>query len=339
MKSGDAGRPAPARRSEGRPEPDAAASGLRITAAVWVEEAGEAATKALESLLAQSLPADHYEILVVGDAATARSAGSTEPPPAAANLRRIEGALGDATEARNLALQNARAPLFALLDAHAIADRHWLASLCRTFAQFGEIARTVGGRVRPLWEIERPVWLGDDLLAELSVVDLGEEARFLAAGERLAPVNIAFRKAAVEALGGFRHADDHPPAGAAAIAVGSGPDLIDRIEAPPARSVYDPWAVVDYPVPAERLCQEWFRRRAAWRAVAELARVPRPTPAVVAERWQAVKDFFFACPPTERTVRGLVLHQDDPRRFRRQVAAIYDSVFCLLSGTGEPDYD
>jgi hypothetical protein len=105
------------------------------------------------------------------------------------------------------------------------------------------------------------------------------------------------------------------------------------------RAAYDPLAAVDYLVPADRLIPEWFRSNAAWRAVSDLLRSPSPTPAAVAERWRAVKDFFFDCPPSERTIRGLVLRQDDPRRFQQQISAIYDSLFCLLSGIGETDYD
>jgi glucosyl-dolichyl phosphate glucuronosyltransferase len=316
-----------------------AASGRRITAVICLDRADDAATKAVDSLVQQSLPKEDYEILLIGTPQPEQLFGGTTGPwDAVPNLRRVEDGAADATDARNLALQLSQAPLVAFLDAHAVAEPGWLASYCRTFEQFGEIARAVGGRVRPLWEVSRPDWLGDELLADLSIVDLGDEARFLAAGERLAAVNIAFSKAAANALGGFRPAADGTPA-PDAVALGEAPEPIDQIGAPAGRAIYDPLAAVDYLIPADRLSQEWFRSRAAWRAVSDLKQFPPPTPAAVAERWQAVKDFFFECPPTERTIRGLALRQDDPRRFRAQIAAIYDSLFCLLSGIGESDYD
>jgi glucosyl-dolichyl phosphate glucuronosyltransferase len=138
-----------------------------------------------------------------------------------------------------------------------------------------------------------------------------------------------------EALGGFHRAALPMPLRAA----GHEPEPIEAIIGSSGRVVYDPLAAVDYLVPADRLIPEWFRRRAAWRAVSDLLQSPPPTVAALAERWQTVKDFFFDCPPTERTIRGLVLRQDDPRRFQQQISAIYDSLFCLLSGFGEPDYD
>jgi glucosyl-dolichyl phosphate glucuronosyltransferase len=315
------------------------AIGPRITATIFLERADDAATKAVDSLIQQSLTKEEYEILLIGDVEAVPVSDSaiglwaTVP-----NLRRVEDAVANVTEARNLALQLSQAPVVAFLDARAIAEPSWLASLCRTFEQFGGIARAVGGRVRPLWEVPRPDWLGDELLSELLLIDLGEEARFLAAGERLAAVNIAFRKTSVEALGGFRPSTDAMPA-REAIGFGEAPELIDQIITPAGRAVYDPLAAVDYLVPADRLSQEWFRSRAAWRAVSDLTPFHPPTPTAVAERWRAVKDFFFECPPSERTIRGLVLRQDDPRRFRQQISAIYDSLFCLLSGIGENDYD
>jgi glycosyltransferase involved in cell wall biosynthesis len=304
-----------------------AGSGLRITAAVCLDRLDETATRAVDSVVQQSLPRDAYEIVVIGDADTA-----TGPWEVVPNLRLFRHTDADRGEARNVALRASQAPLIAFLDAHAVAEPGWLASFCRSFEEFGEVARAVGGRVRPLWEVPRPDWLGDELLAELSLVDLGEEARFIAAGERLAAVNIAYRK---NALGGFRRGAERTPASA----VGQEPDPIAEITGSGGRAVYDPLAAVDYLVPADRLIPEWFRSNAAWRAVSDLLRSPWPTPAAVAERWRAVKDFFFECPPSERTIRGLVLPQDDPRRFQQQISAIYDSLFCLLSGIGETDYD
>jgi glucosyl-dolichyl phosphate glucuronosyltransferase len=316
-----------------------AAAGRRITAAIYLDRLDDAAARAVDSLVQQSLPKDDYEILLVGNADAAQppggTAGSWDEIP---NLRRPEDTVADATEARNLVLRLAQAPLVAFLDAHAIAEPGWLFSFCRTFEQFGEIARVVGGRVRPLWEVPRPAWLADELLADLLLVDLGEEARFLTVGERLATVNIAFRKTSLEALGGFRNVAEGRPA-SEAIVLRRAPELIDQITTSAGRAIYDPLAAVDYLVPADRLSQQWFRGQAAWRAVADLAAMASPTATVAAERWQAVKDFFFECPPAERTIRGLVLRQDEPRRFRAQIDAVYDSVFCLLSGIGESDYD
>jgi hypothetical protein len=311
----------------------------RITAAICLDRREPAALRAVESLIQQSLPKEAYDILLIGDPeADGRAVSAAGGWDAIPNLRRVEDRVTDMAAARNLALDLSQSPLIAFLDPRATADPGWLASFCRTFEQFGEIARAIGGRVRPVWEVPRPAWLGDELLTELSLLDLGDEARFLAAGERLTAVNIAFRKASVEASGGFRSAADGTPVGTA-IALRHAEEPIDDIATSIGRAVYDPLAAVDYLIPADNLRQQWFRSRMAWRAVADLARGPSPAPGALAERWQSVKDFFFGCPPSERTIRGLVLEHQDPQRFRAQMSAVYDGLFCLLSGVGETDYD
>ena len=308
----------------------ATGGGLRITAAICAGEAQDGLARAVDSVIEQSLPKDRYELVLIGDDTAKRR---VERPHASLtgvpNVRWIKQAGKDRASARDAAVEQSQAPLIAFLDENAAADHGWLASLCRTFDQFGKAAQVVGGRVRPLWTAPRPPWLGNELLAELSLVELGDTARFLENGETIADVNIAFRRDQLVALGGFRGAEDRRP--------GSSP--LDRLAAEGRRAIYDPQAIADYAVPADRLTQDWFRSRAAWRAVADLMQSRSNGSADPSERWRALKQFFFECPPAERTVRGLVLTQQDPRRFQEQVSAVYDTLYCLLSGVGESDYD
>ena len=289
------------------------------------------ATRAVNSLVQQSLPKDAYEILLIGDADATNGPWAAVP-----NLHPVAGAAAEAGDPRNLAVRLSQAPSDCLSRCACGRRTGVAGELLPDLEDFGKAARAVGGRVRPLWEVPRPDWLGDELLPDLSLVDLGDEARFIAAGEHLAPVNMAYCKATLEALGGFHRAALRTPLSA----VGPAPQPIDEITSSGGKAVYDPLTTVGCStVPTDRLIPEWFRRNAAWRAVSDLLRLPPPTAAALGERWRAVKDFFFDCPPTERTIRGLVLRQDDPRRFQQQITAIYDSLFCLLSGIGKPDYD
>lgn len=305
---------------------------VRITAAICLDGEDDAAAAAVDSLIGQSLPRDRYEIVLIGGTPSPLAGHLVGVP----NLRCVERP-AEPGSARRLALEVAQAPFVAFLDPRAVAEPGWLASFCRTFAQFGDAAQAIGGRVRPRWATPRPDWLADELLAELSLVDLGEEARPLGAGERIAGVNIAYRKAGVNGGGKL-----HRLGGcsfAASAANESGLAFLDEISTAAGGQVYDPLAAAEFLVPADWLTQEWLRRKAAWRAVADFARAAPANAAEVAERWRAVKNFFFECPPTERTVRGLVLRQDDPRRFRQQISAVYDSTYCLLAGIGENEYD
>jgi hypothetical protein len=151
-------------------------------------------------------------------------------------------------------------------------------------------------------------------------------------------VNIAFRRARLTARGGF-HGVGELEFARGKFVIDDGTGLTNHFTTAGGRVVYDPLAAVTYAVPAERLTQDWFRSKASWKAVAELARSGSLTPEEATERWQRVKDFFFACPPAERTIRALVLSQNDPKRFQEQISAVYDTLSCLLSGIGEADYD
>jgi hypothetical protein len=308
-----------------------APAGIRITAAICSVAGREPSARCIESVLLQSLPAEQFEVLLVGSAAAPPATGTSR-------VRRIDGPVDDLPGARNLALREARAKLIAFLDANAVATPDWLAGVCAAFEQFGELAHAVGGRVRPLWGAVRPAWLADGLLPTLSILDLGGDARFLVHGERLNSVNMAFRTDVAMALGGFAMPLGYMPTPDGSVA-GDERRLLDRIAAAAGRVVFAPAATVDYAIPEDCLTQDWFRRRAAWQAVHDLAGSTLPTGDENVARWQNLKDFFYGCPPADRTIRSLVLDVPDPRRFEAQVTAIYDCITCLLSGATERDDD
>ena len=304
---------------------------LRITAAVCIDAWDEHSLNAICSLRQQSLSRDFFEILIVGDAELSshleRLSADGEFYP---GLRHVTTASTHKTELRALAAAEARAPIVAFLDRQASAKPNWLASFCRTFDRFGERAIVVGGRVLPVWEVPRPDWLSDQLLPELSLVDLGDEVRFVEAAERIAAVNIAFRTSNAGALNRFTQAR--------AFSTGLLTDTFTcdaGYGADP--DIYDPLATVEYRITSKSLDQRQFRTRAARRAIAGILR-SKPAPAeTVDEAWRAAKAFFMACPPSDRTVRALVLSQNDPNGFASQLRAIHDVFLSLLSGISEAD--
>lgn len=62
----------------------------------------------------------------------------------------------------------------------------------------------MGGPVEPLWEAPRPAWLPDRFLPYLSTIDWGEETFTVDAERYLIGTNVAYRREAVLAVGGFR---------------------------------------------------------------------------------------------------------------------------------------
>ncbi|PHK93197.1 glycosyltransferase [Pseudoroseomonas rhizosphaerae] len=313
---------------------------MKLTVAICTYKRYDLLGLAIESLTRQTLPADQFEILIVDNSpSTENSQQQQASYTHLGNLRWVHEATPGLSNARNVAIRLAAAPLIAFLDDDAIADPAWAESLCRTFKVFGETCQVVGGQVRPIWGAPRPSWLGDELLGYISVVNYGDEARFLTGQEWVAGANIAYRTATLRQLGGFDVSLGR---------VGSGNSLMsneevaltDHIRAQGGRVVYDPVAAVDHLVEPARLRQEWFRRRVAWQAVSDRVRAATTEEGPDVERiWSDIKDFFLHTPPAERTVRALALHQDDPGRFRWQLATIYNFTTIMLSGVHEVDDD
>lgn len=314
-------------------------SGARpaIAAAVCTFQRYDMLAEALGSLAAQSLPRDAFEILVIDNSPdAARSAEEARRHAGIPKLRWHHEARPGLSHARNVAAARTEAPLIAFLDDDARADRGWLAALIAAFDALGPQAMVVGGRIRPWWGAERPAWLPDALLPPLTIVDLGPERRPLRPGEWVAGANIAFRRDALLAHGGFA-VNLGRIGGAASLLSNDETDLIERIAAAGGIVAYDPAAAVEHHVPPERLTQAWFRRRMAWQAVSDYLRRPDEHLARRDAHWQAVKDFLVDCPPADRTLRGLALQTDDPEHLRRQVGAVYDAVISLLAGLEERD--
>ena len=234
---------------------------IRISAAICTRNRAAWLSAAIESLLGQSLPPTDYEILVIDNAST-----DVTPPiiqryldaPGGVTLRSaVQPALG-LSHARNLAVQMAAGDIIAFMDDDAVADPDWLAGLLGTYARRPE-AWSVGGKVLPLWEGERPVWLTDDLLPQLSMLDLGIVVRSLNAGEQLYGVNFSCRSCAFGELGLFR--TDLGRQGVTLLGSEES-EFQQRILQRGQALVYTPHAIVSHRIPEERLQQRYFIRLA-----------------------------------------------------------------------------
>ena len=309
----------------------------RITAAICTYQRYDLLPDAIGSVLAQSLPAGSFEIIVIDNSPdAARSAQEAAAFADCPGLTWQHEARPGLSNARNVAARQARAPLIAFLDDDARADPVWLENIADCFDAFGEAVAVVGGRIRPWWGAPRPDWLPDEMLGALTVVDLGPERRLLEDGEWLAGANIAFRVEALRKAGWFDTSLGRTGGGASLLSAEE-TTLTDRIRALGGQVAYDPLAAVEHRVDPERLTQRWFRRRAAWQAVSDYLRAPDRQMERREEAWAAVKGFLLSRNPADRTLRGLALEQAAPGEFRWQTAAVYNAVTALLAGLDERD--
>lgn len=309
----------------------------RITAAICTYQRYDLLPGAIESALAQSLPATAFEVIVVDNSPdAARSAREAEAFGRHPNLIWRHEARPGLSNARNVAAQLASAPIIAYLDDDARAAPVWLENIAGCFDQFGPTLKVVGGRIRPWWGAPRPAWLPDEMLGNLTVVDLGDERRLLRDGEWVAGANIAFRIDALRDAGWFDTSLGRTGSGASLLSAEE-TALTDRIKDRGGLVAYDPLAAVEHWVDPERLTQRWFRRRAAWQAVSDYLRDPRGKMARQEDAWLAVKSFLLHQNPADRTLRGLALAKDDAPDFHWQVSAVYNAVTALLAGLDEHD--
>jgi glycosyltransferase involved in cell wall biosynthesis len=313
------------------------AAARRIAAAICTYDRYDLLPGAIDSVLAQALPRDSFEVIVVDNSPDPdRSAREAEAFAGHPNLIWHHEPRPGLSNARNVAARLASAPLIAYLDDDARADAVWLASIADCFDHYGPSAQVVGGRIRPWWGAPRPAWLPDEMLGDITVVDLGPERRLLTDREWVAGANIAFRIDALRAAGWFDTSLGRTGGGASLLSAEE-TALTDRIRALGGQVAYDPRAAVDHWVDPERLTQRWFRRRAAWQAVSDYLRDPKARFDGRDDAWAAVKGFLLQQNPADRTLRGLALDQDGASAFRWQVSAVYNAVSALLAGLDERD--
>ena len=157
--------------------------------------------------------------------------------------------------ARNTGVDAATGDVIAFLDDDAVAEADWLGRLCVHFAD--PSVAGVGGRVVPEWAAEPPGWLPAEFRWVVGCSYTGQPEEL---SEVRNPIgaNMAFRRSAFDAVGGFR---DHIGR------VGTMPlgceetEFSIRVGATGGRVLYDPDAVVHHHVPSERTNSRYFLRR------------------------------------------------------------------------------
>ncbi|MEO1592097.1 MAG: glycosyltransferase family 2 protein [Cyanobacteria bacterium J06632_22] len=159
---------------------------------------------AIDSLLSQSF--DRYEVIVVDNASTDKTAAVVKARLGDARLRYVHEPTLGLSVARNRGAQESQGQILAYLDDDAEASEQWLLALARVFEAHEKVA-IAGGKVTLLWPdavTAPPNWLSDELASGLGAYDLGDELTFIT-NPNLTPrgLNYAIRKTFLDAVGGF----------------------------------------------------------------------------------------------------------------------------------------
>jgi len=276
--------------------------------------------KCLQSLLAQTLPTDSYEILVV-DNGTDEGKIQTilDQTAKPVEVRYVREPRTGLSYARNTGWNRARGEYIAFIDDDALAAPVWLERILAVFHSVQPRPGCVGGRVAALWESPRPPWLTDTLLGNLSVVDWSGQPAILSREQWLSGCNMTIPRELLAATGGFSTAlgrRGHKLLSMEETA------LFARLQQMGHGLYYHPDILVWHHIAPERLNKSWFVRRAFWNGVSHaLARVQQTTPPV-SERMHLVRVAFRTKVLRAASLRSLFVASDDPDRFALRCATI-----------------
>jgi glycosyltransferase involved in cell wall biosynthesis len=153
----------------------------------------------LETLLAER-PAVPWEVVVVDNASTDRTAAVVERSRAKATAERfeylVEARLG-LSAARNRGVEAAGGDYLLFTDDDVLIEPGWVDALCAGFEEPSVVA--VAGRVEPEWPSPPPRWLAGRQTGLLALTHFGDRPRDLADDEVPVGASMAVRAAALPA--------------------------------------------------------------------------------------------------------------------------------------------
>lgn len=271
-------------------------------------------TKAIQSLVDQNMPKDIYEIIVVDNCSTDPTKEVVKQFSSMGNIVYIyEPTLG-APRARNTGWYNARGKYVAYLDDDAIAYPTWLDKIVEVFETVTPRPGCVGGRVEPIWEASRPIWLSDSLLHGLAIINWSDTPHFLSdlSQEWLVSVNMAFPVEILKRLGGFTPSLDRVGSNL----LSSGEVFLEKKIIETGYSCfYHPDVAVKHHIVKSRLNKSWFIRRYYWQGISDAAMQLIEETLSKMERTQLAIAMALRLLQSPRNLMNLIQSRNDPKQF------------------------
>lgn len=302
-----------------------------ITACVCTCNRYDLLLKAIKSLMRQDLDKRLYRILIIDNSLNEKAYDlkvKLHNPPFF--LYVVEKKLG-LSNARNVGVRECGTEFIAFMDDDAVASPNWLRNILLGFEKFGSEVVAVGGKVKPVWEVNPPSWLDESLISYLSIIDLGDQYRFISNDEWLAGTNIAFRTESIINVGWFDTSLGR--IGTETILLSNEEvNLLRRLQNAGKKIVYMPDAVVYHYIGRDRLTREWFRRRVFWQALSDYLSDTYKAMERLKNDWNWALEYFSRISARHKGIEALYLDLDDPELFRHQIDAIYYLTLALIFG-------
>lgn len=286
---------------------------------------------AIESVLKQDLPIGILEIIVVDNSPDQKKAkvfgkSYNDMPSFTYHLEKTPGL----SNARNVGVNLAKAPLVAFIDDDALADPQWAASILSAFRKYPG-AGAIGGRILPRFSSRRPSWLSDKAVYFLSIIDWGTATVELKSDQWIAGCNMAFRREHLLQIGGF--SKDLGRNGSGQVLLSNEESkVVELLTALGLKTIYAGEALVEHIIDSERLSQSWFRRRSAWQAASFFMQDPEKAfTAAMNSMWNVER--LSRHRPKGAPI-GIFYNPQLPDKFYEEVILCYDLMMVVLAGGG-----
>lgn len=259
---------------------------IRISAIICTHNRAQYLRKAITSLIQQELPKEYYEILIVDNASSDNTKEVVQEFSNSTNVRYLYEEKVGLAQARNTGWRAANGEYVAYLDDDAIASPAWLRKIIETFVSVRPEPGCVGGKVEPVWEAPRPIWLSDSKLGDLAILDWSDKPVILNEKQWLAGANMSFPKKLLESMNGFQ-AD----LGRSGNKLFTGEDILleRQLMNRGYHCFYHPEILVQHHIAASRLTKDWFMKRAYWQGVADVSiRIYEESPPVLRRLFKGI---------------------------------------------------
>ena len=236
-------------------------AGAKVSVIVCTWNRSETLQRCLQSLEAQALANDAYEVVVVDNRSIDGTPGAVAGFASGTDMtvRYIREDRQGLSHARNAGIETAAGELLAFIDDDCTVEPGYVEALLHAFEETG--ADLVAGRVTsvPPEDLMSDLPKRFDASKKLAHLDLGPERRAMLPHEYALGGNLAVRKSLAVEVGGFKHELGY--SGESKV-VGEDTEFCDRVRATGALMVWEPRAAVIHRVGPERFTRAAYRKAA-----------------------------------------------------------------------------
>jgi hypothetical protein len=180
------------------------------------------------------------------------------------NLTLIRSHPPGLSRARNLGLSLVDTRLVAFTDDDCIPDINWLTALATS--QLWDQVSAIGGPIQPIFpDGFNGESLPNDLISSLAILALGKSPAVLDIGQDIYGANMCF---AMEYLTGIEFDENLGRKGSSLLS-GEEVAVLSQLRDRGLSIGYDPKAIIQHKISADRLKSSWFLSRFAWQGVSD----------------------------------------------------------------------